>query len=111
RLASSASRPAREAVQASTEAVVFLDRSELLSCLASDWCEGSVTTHWWWQSLLKQGTASQIVKENLRHAPAHIPAALQQLAVKNKAADFVRALSADEAHELLRGVVRSFALQ
>ena len=110
RLVSNASRPARDAVPANAEAVVFLDRSELLACLASDWCEGSVMTRWWWQSLLKQGAASQVVKELWRRTPEYVPAALQQLATRKKAADFVRTLSDAEAHYLLRGVVRSFAL-
>ncbi len=110
RLAAQAWRPAREAVPASAEAVVFLDRSELLACLASDWCEGSVVTRWWWRSLLKQGAATQIVKELWRRDPQYVPAALQQLASKNKAADFVRALSDSEARQFLRGVAQSFSL-
>jgi hypothetical protein len=110
RMASKAVRPARETVPPSAEAVVFIDRSELLSCLASDWCEGSMMTRWWWQSLLKQGAATQIVKDLWRREPQYVPAALQQLARKNRATDFVRALSDSEACELLRGVTRSFAL-
>ncbi len=110
RLASKAVRPARETVPPSAEAVVFIDRSELLSCLASDWCEGSMMTRWWWQSLLKQGAATQIVKELWRCEPQYVPAALRQLARRNRAADFVRALSDSEAREWLRGVAQSFAL-
>lgn len=110
RLASTAVRPAREAVPPSAEAVVFIDRSELLSCLASDWCEGSMLTHWWWQSLLKQGATTQIVKELWRREPQYVPAALQQLAGKNRATDFVHTFSDSEARDLLRGVARSFAL-
>ena len=110
RLTRSAARPALGAVPVGAEAVVFLDRSELLFCLASDWCEGQVTARWWWQSLLKQGEASQIVKELWQRTPEYVPAALQQLAGKNKATDFVRALSVAETRLLLRSVVRSFAL-
>lgn len=63
RIAGSAAHPVRGPVPESAQAVLFLDQSELLACLASDWCEGNITTRWWWQSLLKQGSASQIIKE------------------------------------------------
>lgn len=110
RLGSGAARPALGAIAPSANAVVFLDRSELLACLASDWCQGSVTTRWWWQSLLKQGAASQIVKELWQRTPEYVPAAIAQLASRNQAADFVRTWSDEEAHQLLRGVAKSFAL-
>ena len=110
RLASKACRPSREAVPPDAEAVVFVDASELLSCLASDWSEGSLMTRWWWQSLLKQGATAQVVKELWRRDSQYVPAALQQLASRNKAADFVRALSDAEVSELLRGVAQSFGL-
>jgi hypothetical protein len=110
RIASKAARPAREAVPPGAEAVVFLDRSELLACLARDWCEGSLMSRWWWQSLLKQGAGTQIVKELWRRDPQYVPAALQQLAGKNKAVDFVRALNDTEARQLSRGVAQSFSL-
>ena len=110
RLGSGAVRPALGAVSPSANAVVFLDRAELLACLASDWCQGAVTARWWWQSLLKQSAAAQIVKELWQRTPEYVPAALAQLATRNQAADFVRTFSADEAHQLLRGVARTFAL-
>src|SRR5215213_1343355 len=45
-LARRAARPAREAVAAGAEAVIFDDQAELLACLASDWCGGVETTRW-----------------------------------------------------------------
>lgn len=39
-----AARPALGAVPLNTEAVVFLDRAELLACLASDWCDDTLIT-------------------------------------------------------------------
>jgi hypothetical protein len=110
RLAGSARRPALEYVPPGAEAVVFLDRSELLACFASDWCEGTWMTRWWWQSLLKQGTASQIVKKLWCSDPQYAPAALQQLATRKKAVDFVRTFDDAEVHQLLRSVARTFAL-
>lgn len=111
RLTRGAVRPALGAVPPGAEAVVFLDRSEMLACLASDWCEGQVTARWWWQSLLKHRDTSQIVKELWQRTPEYVPAALELLANKNKATDFVRALNAAETRLLLRSVARSFALQ
>ena len=110
RLVSNASRPAREAVAPSAQAVAFLDRSELLASFASDWCEGVLTARWWWQSFLKQGTASQIVRELWRRDPQYVPAALQQLAIRKRAVDFVRTFDDSEVHSVLSGVARSFAL-
>ncbi|MDQ1639056.1 MAG: hypothetical protein QOF62_2395 [Pyrinomonadaceae bacterium] len=110
RLVSGAARPALGAVSPSAAAVVFLDRSELLACLATDWCQGSVTTRWWWLSLLRQASASEIVKELWRTTPQYVPAALQQLAKANNATTFVSNFSDDEARSLLQAVARSFEL-
>lgn len=110
KLVSGAARPALGAVSTSANAVVFLDRSELLACLATDWCQGSVTTRWWWLSLLRQASASQIVKELWRKTPEYVPAALQQLAKANSATTFVSSFSDAEARSLLHDVARSFGL-
>jgi hypothetical protein len=109
-LARRAARPALETVPTSAEAVVFLDRSELLACLASDWCQGTVTTHWWWQSLLRQASVSQIVKELWRKTPEYVPAALQQLAKTKSVTTFVSSFSDAEARFLLHMVAQSFGL-
>src|SRR5947207_3185620 len=58
-LAREAARPAREAVPANAEAVLFADHAEALACLASDWCEGIVSTRWWWQSLFSSFDRAQ----------------------------------------------------
>jgi len=110
RLVVSAARPALGSVPANAEAVVFLDRSELLASLAADWCEGRVAARWWWQSFLGQGTASQITKELWRSAPEYVPAALDQLAKAAKATTFVKTFSDAEARALLISVARSFSL-
>jgi hypothetical protein len=110
KLVSGAARPALGAVSTSANAVVFLDRSELLACLASDWCQGSVTTRWWWESLLRQASAAQIVKELWRKTPEYVPAALQQLAKAHDATTFVSSFSDAEARFLLHAVARSFGM-
>ena len=109
-LVRNAARPALEAVPANANAVIFLDRAELLACLASDWCEGRVITRWWWQSLLIQADVLQVVKRVWLDAPEYIPAALKYLAVKGKAIEWVRCLSAAEVQVFLQCVARRFAL-
>lgn len=109
-LVTGAARPALGAVPANAEAVVFLDRSELLASLATDWCERQVATRWWWQSLLRKTTASQIIKELWRSAPEYVPAAFDKLARNGKAATIVKTFNDAETHALLSLVVRAFRL-
>src|SRR5216684_266047 len=58
RLAAQAVRPALIAVPPLAQAVLFLDRAELLSCLALDWMHGALRANWWWCSLLRHGDAN-----------------------------------------------------
>src|SRR5262245_46485428 len=46
-----AARPAREAVPAAAEAVLFADWAELLACLARDARDGTAWLRWWWRDL------------------------------------------------------------
>jgi hypothetical protein len=110
-LVGNAARPAMEVVPASAEAVVFLDRSEVLACMASDWCEGRMIIRWWWESLLTKGTASEVVKRLWREAPEYVPAALEHLFAWGKGAQFINLLSDTEARDLLQRVVTSFTLR
>lgn len=110
-LARQAARPILGAVPAKVEAVLFADRSELLTCLALDWCAGEVNTRWWWQSLLRQREATRAVIEAWLRTPEHIPAALHQLAVKHQAARFAQKLTEAEARELALAVTRTFGLR
>ena len=109
-LVADAARPALGSVPANAQAVVFLDRSELLASLAKDWCEGRVAACWWWQSLLRTGTVSQIAKELWQNAPEYVPAAFEQLAKAEVAAKFIETFSDAEARALLVSVARSFSL-
>ncbi|HEX8137128.1 MAG TPA: hypothetical protein VF544_06015 [Pyrinomonadaceae bacterium] len=106
-----AARPALGTVADSAEAVVFLDRSELLACMASDWCRSGALKRWWWRSLFNdQETARAIVRAWLE-ASAYVPAALHLLAKRGEATAFVGALSASAAQSLLRSITGSFALR
>ena len=63
-------------IPANAEAVIFADQAELLACLASDWCEGSITTHWWWQSLFKGADIANTILPAWLESPEYTPAVL-----------------------------------
>ncbi len=110
KLVRSAVRPALGAVPASAEAVLFMDRSEFLACLANDSCEGSAITRWWWQGLFKLTEISQAVLREWLDQPEYIPAALSRLAESKKVTQFIKSLSAAEARSMLEALTRTFAL-
>jgi hypothetical protein len=105
-----AARPGLAVVPAAANSVVFSDRSELLACLASDWCESRIATHWWWQSFLKKADAEQVVWNLWRSSPEYVPVALEHLGRWGKAVHFIRALGDAPAYELLRAVAGTFGL-
>jgi hypothetical protein len=47
-LASEAARPVSNPVPPSAEAVLFLDKAEMFTCLARDWLGGTLRTNWRW---------------------------------------------------------------
>lgn len=105
-----AASPALAPVPSDAPAVVFLDRAELLACIASDWCDGLLPTRWWWQGLLRNDFAANVVKDTWKAAPEYVPAALASLANKKKAVEFVQSWSHAESLGLLQDVIKSFAL-
>lgn len=109
-LVRNAARPWLTAVPAAADAVVFLDRAELLACLAADWCQGIVSTRWWWRILLKGENAAQFVSRLWRDETAYLPAALQQLASTKRAIAFLATLDDATSRELVQRLVHSFAL-
>jgi hypothetical protein len=106
-----AGRPALGPVDETALAVVFIDRSELLACLASDWCRSGALERWWWRSLLGDRNNAQAVARMWIEASAYAPAALVQLARRGEAAAFTRALREADSRLLLRSIIRSFALR
>ena len=92
-LARQAARPIEGAVPANAGAVIFADRSELLACLAADWCAGMVRAQWWWQSLLRNGDITRAVIDAWLATPEYIPLALQRLSARQQAIAFVQQLS------------------
>src|SRR3954463_11223165 len=78
-LAGHAARPAHGAVPPSAEAVLFIDRSELLACLASDWIDRRAADRWWWRALFGPVDVSDVIRV-WREEPACVPAACALLA-------------------------------
>ena len=107
----SAARPAREAVPAGAEAVLFADRAELLACLARDARDGTAWTNWWWRELRAsvRGGGDPVVTAWLE-TPEHVPAALELLAARGEATRFVAGLSPAAAATLADRVATAFAL-
>lgn len=110
RLARHAARPARGLVPANAEAVIFVDKAELLACLAADWCEEAAPARWWWRSLFGGLDAAAAMLSAWLDAPEHVPAALGRLDAGGKLIPFARALGEHEARSIRRRVVEKFGL-
>jgi len=106
-----AARPAREAVPAAADAVLFADRSELLACLARDARDGTMWTRWWWRDLDPGLTArADPVVDAWLETPEHVPAALEVLAARGEAVRVVGALPPAAAVRIVERVVEAFGL-
>jgi hypothetical protein len=106
-----AARPAREAVPAAAEAVLFADRAELLACLARDARDGTAWLHWWWRDMhVSAAAGSDRVVAAWLETPEHVPAALQLLADRGEAVAFVAVLPVRAARELVHRVAVAFGL-
>jgi hypothetical protein len=110
-LARRAARPAREAVAAGAEAVIFDDQAELLACLAVDWCGGVEATRWWWQSLFGVREVAAALLPAWLASPEHVPAALGHLSKAGKLSAFARKLDARAARDIRRRVTHKFSLR
>lgn len=110
KLVSQAYRPALGFVPSSAESVIFLDKSEMLSCLASDWCDEKLLNRWWWKSLLKTDLASSVLRVWL-DSVQHAPDALERLARHGIAERFVLRLDNAGAKKVLDAILHNFALR
>ena len=110
RLVERAMYPAREAIPASAEAVIFTDQAEMLACLAGDWCAGNIAGRWWWQGLFTGKDIERVLVPTWLRAPEYIPAALQRLAAMGKAVAFARALVDNNTRAMTQSMVRRFGL-
>lgn len=106
----SAARPAREAVPANAEAVLFADQAEMLACLARDRCHGATWTRWWWRSLVPNlGAHPDAEVAMWLERPEHAPAALEIVAARGDAVSFAGTIPPVAATELAARVAAAFA--
>ena len=108
-LAGHAARPARGAVPSSADAVLFLDRSELLACLACDWIDQRAADRWWWRALFGAVDTSDVGRV-WREEPAPVPAACELLAGWRRLDAFVDRLATADVVALTRAVARVYGL-
>jgi hypothetical protein len=105
-----AARPAQGESPASADAVLFADRSEMLACLASDWCAGKLYQCWWWQSMFREQDLENALICDWLDKPEYIPGTLQHLATQEMVIPCLRRLPSTIVSALQEGVLRSFAL-
>lgn len=104
-------RPISETVSAEAESIVFADNTELLACLATDWCRGKLAENWWWRGLFPNLENAQTVAKIWLESVEFVPPAFQFLAKNGTAIRFVQKLQPHETKDLLRQIIQRFALQ
>jgi hypothetical protein len=102
-----ACRPWHEPVPGSADAVLFQDASEMLACLAMDWLAGVLADNWWWRELLKGTTPAALVAKQWMQAPELTPAAVEMMAGRSRAEEFVLRLPEDQVAPLLERMLRT----
>ena len=109
-LARGAVRPSRGPVPATAEAVLFADETELLACLALDWCRGRFAEYWWWRSLFANRPCPSWTAVWLEQ-PEFIPAAVELVGEQREVDSLARNVTSAEARQLLTAVVQRFGLR
>jgi hypothetical protein len=110
KLAISAARPAYGAVPAEIDAVLFYDRAEVLAALACDWMSGALVLQWWWRELLRGRDVVSALLDEWIQSPQYVPGALDLLAQRTRAVQFVQRLPHQAASQILDAVVTAFGI-
>ncbi len=109
-VAQRAQRPARSAVSADAEAVLFADEAELAACLVRDWLGDRVAGRWWWRGVLGDSSPRQwLARHVLARGEVMVPV-ISMLAPGDTLAWIAR-LSDEEARQAFAAVERSHALE
>jgi hypothetical protein len=108
KLAASAARPAYGAVPAETDAVLFYDRAEVLAALALDWMSGTLPVQWWWREFLRGRDSVTTLLREWSESPQYVPGALDLLAKRARAVQFVQRIPRQAASEILETVLIAF---
>jgi hypothetical protein len=109
-LATSAARPAYGAVPAEINAVLFYDRAEVLAALALDWMSGALALQWWWRELLRGRDVVTALLDEWIQSPQYAPGALDLLAQRTRAVQFVQRLPHQAVSQILEAVVTAFGI-
>ena len=108
KLAASAARPAYGPVPVETDAVLFYDRAEVLAALALDWMSGTLPVQWWWREFLRGRDALTTLLREWTELPQYVPGALDLLAKRARAVQFVQRIPQQVASEILEAVLIVF---
>lgn len=98
-------RPGRGATGDDADGVLFDSLEELLACLARDGVAGR--RPWWWATL---GLEPTTFAARWAQSPEALPGVVRRLAAAGALAEVARQITAREAEELLRAVVRHASL-
>ena len=109
-LARYARRPALDPALDDVPAVLFIDPSELIACLARDWIDGSAIRRWWWQPWLRGAGVEMALLKLCDQHPIDLPAALNLLARSGDVIRFARRLSPAAVERLIGNMLTTFAL-
>jgi hypothetical protein len=115
-----AARPARGPIPPNAEAVIFVDESELLACLARDLGWGQANQCWWWRALLRStwggngvggnGAYLNVLLKRLVQQPRLTPSVLAHLQMWGETTVALSILTPDQAGQTLRAVLQAFNL-
>jgi hypothetical protein len=105
-----AARPALIQVPPGANAVLFLDRAELMAAMAQDWLSGTLQSYWWWHEFLRGHDAARMLFKQWRCSPESLPAAFEILGARSRAVEFVRRLPESMISDLLAAMPRAHAL-
>lgn len=110
KLVREAERPSHGAVSSQAQAVLFVDRAELMACLAKDWFTGQALNRWWWRGLLRNQSVADAVLRTWLDSVAYVPHALETLTKISNVSRFVDQLSSSDITVLLDGVLKAHQL-
>ncbi len=108
-VAQRAQRPARSAVSADAEAVLFADDAELAACLVRDWLRDSVAGRWWWRGVLGDASPRQwLARQVLARGEVMVPV-ISMLSPGDTLA-WIAGLDEAEVQQALAAIARSHGL-
>ena len=105
RFAREAVRPWQNGYSTDASAVLFLDRAELLACLALDWMRGRLHASWWWRSLFPANDWPAVLQNTWTTHAQHAPEALQRLEQQKRCSEFLQSAP----HEFVEAITIQIA--